>query len=483
MIRHSIGSTIAALLYFFCAERAVAFSYEEHKTISTIAYAIARERLMNVPEASTLQPLDLEVLAAFLTGLPKSLDRGSRPSYGDLVAKVDFLLDERRYFGADGVACGNGWGGLDLEAIEDVSNHRIDYFVAAARDDAHFREGAVRAANLWHRSARGEARSGSLACALAASAVASHFLQDIFAPGHVFAEKGNWPDVAVLSTHNFRNHGTPASFLAPASFTDLIDVDASPTLRALIQGSRRSLPEWISRWQDPVHRVRLTGDFRLSGGIAAGDPDAVEQQLFVILVTEERIWQVLETYIHNECSADIRLAWSKRDLDLGIVHYHADSRSLNLLKSLVQSPVAVTLASRSSVGSSDAPTGWGVEVELESFASFLGFSAGLFGLSANYNLRNWSFGLSQRLVRPLWSRLDLQASAEFAFRWQDDRSGRYSRAAYALRLEKGFGLLFLGVGASWERRQTATSPSRPPGVVVTSTFTMYDVAALFRPNR
>lgn len=196
-----------------------AFESSEHCSLSNFALMIALDRAI----ASNEDQKERARLATYKTTFapdptqcfPKNWFRPGKIafSYGKITALVDAqnTLDDvfLRY------------GGV-LQGVESPQDLSETYFgdkawllgrftLAGHNNISHFQGLLMSSFARWHESAVIAARGdGNLFQALAAHAIADHFLQDFFAPGHVVTARDNLPDVVALSWHDrYNNSGLP----------------------------------------------------------------------------------------------------------------------------------------------------------------------------------------------------------------------------------------------------------------------------------
>lgn len=145
---------------------------------------------------------------------------------------------ERQRF--DGWICGSPVGEEDLDKsyLVRIEKRATGKLQALHTNTSHFQDHLVYSIWSWHRNAREEAflagrdslRAGdagiergpvemrarhSLYLALLDSAVASHFIEDSFAPGHIVAPRDGFPDYSASTIHD-RYNNTGAFFVMSA---------------------------------------------------------------------------------------------------------------------------------------------------------------------------------------------------------------------------------------------------------------------------
>lgn len=97
-----------------------------------------------------------------------------------------------------------------LARVHKRRNKKLWRLIAVHRNDEHFRQGAEDQYNRMHGRALEMAAESEYALALVAEAVAIHFLQDAFAPGHLAAPRDQYGDSYAGSLHDrFNSEGLP----------------------------------------------------------------------------------------------------------------------------------------------------------------------------------------------------------------------------------------------------------------------------------
>jgi hypothetical protein len=191
-----------------------AFNPEEHEYISENAFevslAMAEEHgFINEKEAAKLR-------SCFLT------DR--EMNYGRLSAIVDNVLSPSQYiklYGIDNDKC----DGLDSERakLQLLLQKKEGLFAARSNYD-HFGERTLTEFAEFHDLARVQAANGNLALALAINAFAVHYLEDFFAPGHLFTPRTEVNNITSRMLHDkFNREGAT------------IDVTLNPDLRSYLE--------------------------------------------------------------------------------------------------------------------------------------------------------------------------------------------------------------------------------------------------------
>lgn len=172
-----------------------------------------------------------------------------------------------------------------------------------SNNDTHFQGAAMRQFYDHHFSATSLAREGELFAAMVVNAVADHYLQDFFAPGHIVTPRENSHDAVALGMHDSANR-VGESFLVVA--------DRWPELSKIVIHIRERNSAKLGdayRWiqvQDPAMSAELaiehaserllasTPQLDLHGdGLLSQYPD---QQLLMLAVQARSILDVLDHF-------------------------------------------------------------------------------------------------------------------------------------------------------------------------------------------
>ncbi len=148
-----------------------------------------------------------EVTEEFRLGMKNGNDR-TEITFGRIVKLVDFMPDP--YSMTHQSSAGDGWprnaGDCNLTFLERLLADKVGYLSSSHANQNHFQGRAMFAFWFWHREAIREARDGNLFGGLLLEAYANHFLEDLFAPGHILAPRDeNAHDVYTLTLHDYYN--------------------------------------------------------------------------------------------------------------------------------------------------------------------------------------------------------------------------------------------------------------------------------------
>ncbi len=338
---------------------ALMFSTPEHCRLSDLAFGLAirnaqfrisEQRNSTPPElrdAFTAPIATIDSAANLLAGTYRALRIGEdlaadcdprktkpdslRRSYGALVGMVDAALsplafragattDELDLLASNPQSATTNQWPKDWSSVHAVARQNGAWVRAMRSNSEHFGGAAAEAVQLWHRAALREASDGRLWAALYYEAFASHYLQDLFAPGHIRAPRTAIGDMEAASIHDFFNR---------AGVEFVIDW---PTLvaRLLLDSSRQPTPSGLATGigkadaslQTFLESEGLSRSGRTSGS-AINSRDTVRfygdgdlhrshiQELFITLVTANSIVEVLNAFTNRTMPPDPILVFSQ----------------------------------------------------------------------------------------------------------------------------------------------------------------------------
>lgn len=202
---------------------AQAFESDEHQRTSKLAYELTKDYLAQRIDAAApgqkSTTVSMEARAAL-----EALDAND---YGFVVQCVDYMLYPERVFtygwapaartdsDADAPAGPISMPGLPASGkveLPSALKKRCDkegttvWIQAAHNNYAHFQQDLFVSLRLWHLLAvqLGKAEKNYVA-ALVTNAVADHYLQDLFAPGHIVTPRDKLTDLPATATHDLAN--------------------------------------------------------------------------------------------------------------------------------------------------------------------------------------------------------------------------------------------------------------------------------------
>jgi len=218
---------IAIVVSLLLAPATWAFRGHEHTDLGNdalamaIGYLLANERYWcsETRTENCLDQVDLE-------RLERMLPDGDRITYGDVCAAVDHVVNPIKFFERTGYVACYPTDVEQLYASHVLGHSQLLAWRASHVNDMHFQGEGMASFWLWHNtgvtaSASGEClpRPGlaidnipdadqtvdTLIGALVVNAIGDHFLQDHFAPGHVFTFRDTLGDYSSLSNHDRYN--------------------------------------------------------------------------------------------------------------------------------------------------------------------------------------------------------------------------------------------------------------------------------------
>jgi hypothetical protein len=314
------GVALWALVLLVAIRRdASGFSYKEHCRISNRALLIA---IGNFQRAHPKLPPSVQADLAVLMHEARSANCGDEShrslAYGHHVSRVDWAITPGDFFvrpvAIDPI---QGTGGQRVDSIpwhaigDLVSGNWISRKLKAARlvheNQEHFGVRAVYSYRLWHEKALAVAYrlrqtqrdstsiAQGLSHALVYNAFADHYLEDLYAPGHVAAPREGLNDAVTGGMHGYRNDR--GAFYRPVT-ADLVKMlqvpldvsDSSQPAFAAVTAlacPEKNLADCVQGMNDQP--LLLRGDKRLSG-----EP---RQELFVTLVVARSVLDVLEASV------------------------------------------------------------------------------------------------------------------------------------------------------------------------------------------
>lgn len=285
-------SILGALLIALCVSSgAFAFDGPEHQCISERALQIAMR-------GETLGHCDFQ--PAESDPCDPKFKGGAK--FGHLTRLVDAYQDPLRFDPGD-------W-----EGIEKRLKRRLKHLWATHNNTKHFQQDAVDAYATAHKRAL-EAKN--LCDALWYEAIALHYLQDFFSPGHVVTPRVGSTDVVSGSLHDRYNKRGADIIVAKAMFPALdeksipkrlygdgrLDADA---INFLVAISALSIREVVQKKRGSEPDTRLTLCFRTRSGLTQPGRDSSASALAgsVTGPFASLQWRPVEAYPDCDCSAE-----------------------------------------------------------------------------------------------------------------------------------------------------------------------------------
>lgn len=347
-----IGSLLACLaLTALLPAQARAFDYAAHCRMSNRALRLATTRVLLALPAGDPMRDSLRVLRRH-SAASACTDRAPRPrtfAYGEWVAQVDWATTPADFFVTPVPGAANVWERSDtapVDAIRTLANLPAQDFRVLHENSEHFGATALYSFQVWHGYAMREARRGALNTALVYQAFADHYLEDLFAPGHVFSPRRGLNDVLAGGIHNRYNRR--GAYYAPER-TALLAAYVADT--AGVGDGLRPAFGALAR--------SACGEVELRACVAGMDRDTLamygdnqlerspEQELFVTLVIARSVHDVLEAwtsrpgapapvdsfegarwcgYLLAPGARGSRMPWTSPDLVLPFGRYYQEER-------------------------------------------------------------------------------------------------------------------------------------------------------------
>ena len=369
----------AMLAFALLAGEAHAFDSGEHCTVANLALRVALDYTTSrVRDASVHERL--ERMRAIMDPssdecFPESWYRPSDAnfSYGKVAALVDYVGNPADLFLRYGSEPQAITGPGDLNAAYFGPHTRLfgRFSIATHNNVEHFQGLLLSSFKAWHDSALAAAdRDGGLFDALARSAIADHYLQDFFAPGHMITPRDGLPDVIALSWHDHYNKlGIPVVVRNVAALSPIISFIDSNTRNghsdydadfgniadhrlpryaaervgfrqaiAAIEGADGDRPSKCPRdahdrykafpglsvdssgpdvSQAPVRVICLYGDGSLDGHAAYMAASIPAQKALMVLVEAHYILEVLDEYTTRTQQPYVSYEWCPRETSVG----------------------------------------------------------------------------------------------------------------------------------------------------------------------
>ncbi|MCB1035555.1 MAG: hypothetical protein KDD47_17165 [Acidobacteria bacterium] len=213
--------TVAFVAACLGTPTAQAFSKAEHSQLSNLGLWLAAA--VGCP-GSQQDPASCEEALALLHAEPGELDFGAWTRAGDFFTHTERIVPDpagcqQQHSSSCPKELFSSCQELDgacYEKILEASEERIQdrqaplgfflRFTATHRNKSHFREFAADLYSDLHARAITQSEEGHSELALRTEAVALHFLQDLFAPGHLASARADFSDPASGSLHDRFNH-------------------------------------------------------------------------------------------------------------------------------------------------------------------------------------------------------------------------------------------------------------------------------------
>ncbi len=290
MRRQALIAALCALL----SARSYAFGGTEHRRISDNAFAMARA--FAATQAYSRCIADQQLILDYFNP-----DRSS--SYGQLVVSIDHRVDPLKIF-ENAKVNGGVVPNSPYELDEYLVNHLLDIvaltenFRALSVDDDHFQGQALTNFELFHALAvhlatrgqgiAGSHETGSLLSGVLVNSFASHYLQDLFAPGHIVTPRYALHDAIAAGMHDKFNILGARFIVDQRRWTKLVELlDSIPKGSVLEQELHLDKDDRRAAFAS-TKPIQLWGD-----GDLWRSPD---EELLLTLLTARSLVDVFESY-------------------------------------------------------------------------------------------------------------------------------------------------------------------------------------------
>jgi len=449
----------------------VVFSFEgnEHKMVSDLALNIVVHYLKQDSKIK-LSPDDMAKLEKLLNGT----EYFNKATYGDLSAFADYHMDPKSLFKIWGDFKGLPMDekGMNIEYLSELQNKAsgtLRMLQASHNNVDHFQERLLFTYWWWHKTALLAAvEEKNLWAAMVLNAYADHFVEDFFAPGHMITPREGLHDVASKGLHDYYNEkkGTKLKVKNNQELEPLLNVLDQPEFQEYHE-AKIILMNKLTKNQT----IEIYGDNKLN--------ENPQQVVFMSVVVARSILDVVESYndqktinhyeefywksrrlVDLECKKWCKAKpnnWNNPAMAIRYGEYEEDDAKLVKFSWIY----AVSISNQALFTGSEKTSRPVYDIELMPFgtppsgnflrdengtackiAPQMGFAVG-YSFLQDDNYR--AHGPTVRLAFPI-TRLDTTLSLTGAYRHFRGNDVRYTRFSPGVKLEMGFGLLFLNVG-------------------------------------
>ncbi len=330
-----VTGSMVCLILFLCRP-AGAFNGWEHKAVSQLGLLLASNYVSVTFDTPTNTNDRLSrlraIVSSFYEGLPETAEWRKPDSlpitYGEITLLADYMKDtyDMLHLPQSRMNLPTDAQTSNLPYLRSLVEHgdRILSLASASHGAYnHFQGRALDAFWSNHKLAVAAASETNLWGALMLSAYSVHFLQDLFAPGHLLTPRdANTHDLDAAILHDdFDNRGLMYVITAPRQLAPLAD-----TARAFVRSAAK---QWRSPEGTPRHTLSLSSNAfdlfcdRLSGEsrvevFCFGDGKLTVSDLEPVLIsiyTARAIADVLESYLRGAPTNSFPdYAWDRRSV-------------------------------------------------------------------------------------------------------------------------------------------------------------------------
>ena len=297
---------LALALLALAATPAHAFDYAAHCRMANRALRLAAYRVVGQMEpGDPRRARVLELAEATRESRCDEEELTKTMAYGEWVAQVDWAITPADFFLTPAPGAGTvRTDSVPTAAIQQLVNLPLQDFRLLHENGEHFGAHALYSSRAWHRYALQEARRGNVEAALVYNAFADHYLQDLFAPGHIFAPRRGLNDILTGGIHNAYNrrglyyHPRDTELLAGyAERASELSDSLRPSFQDVVSEAcgGAGLAECVSAFAGDS--IAMFGDNQLHR--------SPRQELFVTLVIARSVEDVLRTWVAGDAAGPV----------------------------------------------------------------------------------------------------------------------------------------------------------------------------------
>jgi hypothetical protein len=294
--------TFVLLALLLIPAEAQAFDYAAHCRMSNRALRLAVHRATaTLPEAdprhTKLRALADSTRGALCVESPEPVRLPSH-AYGEWVALVDWAGSPADFYLTPVDARNSSTIDVPADEMVQLGLNPLQGLRVLHDNGSHFGSHALYTFRVWHLHALHEAARGNVEAALIYNAFADHSLEDLFAPGHIFAPRMGLNDMATGGIHNAYN--LRGAWYHPREMDSLVVyLDAAEVMRDGLSPSADSLALKAGCVGLDALRACVLG--WAGDSIAMFGDNQLErsprQELFVTLVIARSVEDVFRTWL------------------------------------------------------------------------------------------------------------------------------------------------------------------------------------------
>lgn len=334
IVKHFLLSKFVLLALLLIPSEAQAFDYAAHCRMSNRALRLAVHRATaELPEAdprrARLRALADSTQTARCVETPKPMRLPSY-AYGEWVALVDWAGSPADFYLTPVDARNSSTTGVPADEMVQLALNPLQGLRVLHDNGSHFGSHALYTFRVWHLHALHEAARGNVEAALIYNAFADHSLEDLFAPGHIFAPRMGLNDMATGGIHNAYN--LRGAWYHPRETDSLaVYLEAAGVMRDRLSPSADSLA--IKAGCTGLNSLRACVSGWVGDSIAMFGDNQLErsprQELFVTLVVARSVEDVLRTWLEGAAAtrptdnfANLRwCGYASDDWEAGVIEW------------------------------------------------------------------------------------------------------------------------------------------------------------------